>query len=617
MSAKDNDSADYRMLFRPNYELINTAVWWAAALFLPLATYFTFSTAVLCIFCLFSGARTLPSGLELRARHRRLAGHGLEFTDLSALRRRCQGHENEIWIGRGFAWERRHAEMASQISAMDESALEKLSGAAVQTDPAQPVMGSAWIHGLGETEEELYQHLKHVEGHSLIVGTTGAGKTRMFDLLISQAVLRGESVIIIDPKGDKEMAANARRACRAAGDEERFIMFNPAFAETSARINPLANFSRPTEIASRIAALMPDSGGASSTFKAFSWQAVNNIVQGEVICGRRPTLIGISHYLAGGCAALVAEAVREYALQTDENFQEDFAPYQRRLAGASVEKQAGVMRDFYRQVISAKVPSADLEGLISMFEHDAAHFSKMVSGLLPMMSMLTSGALGQLLSPDFQDLKDPRRLYDTRQIINGARVAYIGLDSLTDSMVGSAIGSLILSDLASVAGDRYNYGTDLKPVNIFVDEAAETINEPMIAMLNKGRGARFRLFVATQTFADFAARLGSKDKATQVLGNINSVFALRVTDLETQEYITGKMPTVRIRQLGHSASAGGGSAEPLVISTSGSETLSQEESPLFPAPLLGKLPNLEYIASLAGGRVLKGRIPILTEGEPE
>lgn len=31
-------------------------------------------------------------------------------------------------------------------------------------------------------------------------------------------------------------------------------------------------------------------------------------------------------------------------------------------------------------------------------------------------------------------------------------------DSLTDAMVGSAIGSLFLSDLTAVAGDRYNYG---------------------------------------------------------------------------------------------------------------------------------------------------------------
>lgn len=36
----------------------------------------------------------------------------------------------------------------------------------------------------------------------------------------------------------------------------------------------------------------------------------------------------------------------------------------------------------------------------------------------------------------------------------------MGLDSLSNSMVGSAIGTLFLSDLASTAGSLYNYGTE-------------------------------------------------------------------------------------------------------------------------------------------------------------
>ncbi len=621
MKFKKDPLTEYTYLFRPNYELLNTAVWWFGGMAAVFLIYGFWCRLAVLLFCGLMGLETFSAGLDLRNRHRLLRGRELEFCSLEDLCVHTDGHEDEMWIGRGFEWETSHAQLAVQISTMDETLVN--GGGLISrfvnrfgSDGCDgSFMGSRWIHGLGTREEDLYQHLRHIEGHTLIVGTTGAGKTRMFDLLISQAVMRGEAVIIIDPKGDREMAANARRACRAGGHEDRFIMFNPAFAEESVRLNPLANFSRPTEIASRIAALMTDNGGSSATFKAFSWQAVNNIVQGEVICGRKPTLMDINHYLAGGCAGLVVEAVREYAKRTDPDFEGSFAPWEKRMTGASVEKQASIMKDFYRRHVAEIAPSPDLEGLLSMFEHDAAHFSKMVSGLLPMMSMLTSGSLGSLLSPNYRDLSDERRLYDTRQIINGCKVAYIGLDSLTDSMVGSAIGSLILSDLTSVAGDRYNYGTDNRPVNIFVDEAAETINEPMIAMLNKGRGARFRLFVATQTFADFAARLGSRDKATQVLGNINNIFSLRVTDLETQEYITGKMPSVRVKSLTQSASISAGSTEPLIHSSSSGETLTSEEVPLFPSHLLGKLPNLEYIANLSGGKILKGRIPILTEGK--
>ena len=74
----------------------------------------------------------------------------------------------------------------------------------------------------------------------------------------------------------------------------------------------------------------------------------------------------------------------------------------------------------------------------------------------------------------------------------------------------NGIGSIVLADLASVAGKRYNFNLQNHPVNVFVDEAAEVINDPCIQLLNKGRGAMMRLYIATQTFADFVARTGSE-----------------------------------------------------------------------------------------------------------
>jgi conjugal transfer pilus assembly protein TraD len=120
------------------------------------------------------------------------------------------------------------------------------------------------------------------------------------------------------------------------------------------------------------------------------------------------------------------------------------------------------------------------------------------------------------------------------RVIRSDKVLYAGLDNLADATVGSAIGSILLADLTAVAGDRYNYGVGArKPINVFVDEAAEVINPPTIQLLNKGRGAGFRMAIATQTFADFAARLGDENKARQVLANTNNKIALRILDAET------------------------------------------------------------------------------------
>jgi len=249
-----------------------------------------------------------------------------------------------------------------------------------------------------------------------------------------------------------------------------------------------------------------------------------------------------------------------------------------------------------------------------MFEHDSTHFSKMVANLLPIMNMLTSGEIGKLLSPDADDFFDQRPISDSARIINNAQVAYIGLDSLTDGMVGSAIGALFLSDLTAVAGDRYNYGVDNKPVNVFVDEAAEVINDPFIQLLNKGRGAGIRLFVATQTFADFAARMGAKDKALQVLGNINNTISLRVIDPDTQKYVSENLPKTRLKYVMRDQGHGTDSNNPVLYSGSQGERLMEEEADLFAPQLLGMLPNLEYVAKLGAARVVKGRVPILVEG---
>ena len=76
-----------------------------------------------------------------------------------------------------------------------------------------------------------------------------------------------------------------------------------------------------------------------------------------------------------------------------------------------------------------------------------------------------------------------------------------------------------------------------RTVHLFVDEAAEVVNAPFLQILNKGRGAHLKLFVATQTLSDFVSRMGSKDRAYQLLGNLNNRICLRCIDTETQNFV--------------------------------------------------------------------------------
>ncbi|MGP9797048.1 conjugative transfer system coupling protein TraD [Halomonas sp. 86] len=616
-----SEDISYEMPWRSNYEAMAIAGWCVSGVAayginhlasLPPEPFYYMGGI-----CVTMAVARIPKAIKLHTLQKHLSGRELEFITFKKLLKNLNKKPDYLWLGTGFYWESRHAQRAFEILKRDWSSIVNADGKLEQTmkklsgKEKAPPIGHTWIHGLEPKEITLRQPIGHSESHTLIVGTTGSGKTRYFDLQISQAIARGECVIILDPKGDREMRDNARRACEKLGTPERFIQFHPGFPSESVRINPLRNFSRLTEIPSRIANLIPTEGGGD-VFQSFGWQALNNFSQGLGIINQRPTLKNLRSLMEGGADGLVIEAISTYSEKHIEDWQSLAAPYLEKAAGGPRQKRARLLCHFYSEVVKPKKPSSELEGLISMFLHDAAHFGKMVASLLPILNMLTSGDLGELLSPDPYNMTDERPIMDSEKIINNAMVCYVGLDSLTDNMVASAIGSIFLSDLTAVAGKRYNYGENLKPINLFVDEAAECINDPMIQLLNKGRGALFRLFVATQTYADFVARLGSKDKASQVLGNINNTIALRVKDTETQEFITAGLPPTRVKYVMRTQGQNTLADQPIMHGGNQGERLMEEESELFPAALLGMLPNLEFVANISGGQFVKGRIPILT-----
>jgi conjugal transfer pilus assembly protein TraD len=111
-------------------------------------------------------------------------------------------------LGRGFPW--------TDIEATKLHTLMSMGVVRTLGKAAQHAEGSYWVHGLAP-EQDIYSELANLVGHSLIVGSTRVGKTRLFDILIAQAIFRGETVIIIDPKGDHGLAQNARAACDASG----------------------------------------------------------------------------------------------------------------------------------------------------------------------------------------------------------------------------------------------------------------------------------------------------------------------------------------------------------------------------------------------------------------
>lgn len=547
-----------------------------------------------------------------------IIGRPITFMTTKALLERVQ--PGDVWLGWGFDWKPEHSQRVYELRKTDPALFypPKLFLKMLKREVNTRDIGAKWIHGVEPNEADVHVPFKNLEGHTVIFGTTGCGKTRTFDNLITQAIHRGDVVIIIDPKGDAELREIARRESKRAGRE--FIYFHPAFPQDSARIDPLKNWNRVTEIASRIAALVPSETGADA-FTAFAWDAINVIANGLVEVEDRPNIAKLRQFIQGGPEPLVERTLVAYFKRVDpDRWQTLTAAHVAAFKGArrastSITDELLGYVSYYKTELSKTHHSDVVDSLVSMFEHSRDHFSKMIASLIPILSMLTSGDLGKLLSPDQEDQEDPRPILDIAKLINARHVVYFGLDALSDATVSGALGSIYLADAAAVAGARYNFGCehDAK-VSLFVDEASEVVNTPFLQILNKARGSGFVCTVATQTLSDFVAKLGSEDKAFQLLGNFNNLLAMRTQDSKTQEYILGKLGETAIYSLQTSQGTNSSTEKNLAhFSGAVSDRLSETLEAKVPLELLGMLPNFEYYGIVAGGRIIKGRVPILQE----
>lgn len=603
------ESFDWENPWRPNIEAKMAMAWVGAAaatliigkyMPVPLPLKFSGMAALACT--------AMAAYRGLAAWHRyvdrsRLSNFGMELITISELKQKTElaMKKNAVWLGSGFDWtDSESQKMHSMIGQGISSTIGKI------TDELK-LNGAYWLHGL-DKEADRFMDIANLVGHTLLVGTTRVGKTRMMELLIGQAILRGECVIIIDPKGDHALAEHAKCICEKMGQPERFVYFHPAHPEKSVSLDPMRNWNRRTELASRVAALIPSETGADP-FAAFGWKVLNDIVNGLVATGVSPNLVHLKQYIEGGADNLLLNTLRHHFIDKVPDWETRSSGFIKKFKDRVLEAYI----EFYKQIVIHEAQSSDLDGLISTFEHNRDHFQKMVASLIPILSMLTSDPLSDLLSPT-SEMGSKRQSTDMAKIINNNQVLYLGLDSLADGTVGSAIGSIMLADLTAVAGDRYNYGINtLRPVNLYIDEAAEVINQPTIQLMNKGGGALFRVTLAMQTFADLPARLGDENKARQVLGNANNQIIFRVTDGNTQTYITDSLPKIKYKSISLRYGHGADAHLQDEYKSSYQESVIEEEADLITPAILGELPPLHFFAKLSGGRVIKAKIKILSD----
>ncbi len=583
--------------------------------------------SALAMLCLWMATLRMHRALRILVARASLSGRAMQVVTSKELHKLCRQPE-QVFLGFGFEWQPVHSQRLYELAKINFRdyavcpALLQWQGYAVHPQPDSEI-GLPYIHGVEPRERPLYRPLPNFEGGTLLVGTTQSGKGVALANLITQAIRRGDVVVVIDPKNSRRLKRAVVRACADYREADTFLEFHPAFPETGVRLDFTFNWQKPTEIASRIQSIMPpDTAGA---FSAFGWDAVNVVVQGLVDLDERPNLMKLTKYIEGGIEPVLEAALRRFfdaligpAWRDQPDMKKLLHDAQRGnlkrpSEAASTELLAFVA--FYEHHVPQSQRSKVIDSQVRTFRHNREHYQKITANLLPILSMLTSGDLGMSLSPDPFDADDRRAIMNFEKIERGGHVLYMCLDSLPDPSVASAIGALSLADLAARAGMRYNLGS-YRRIALFVDEVSNVINQPLIEILNKGAEGGIFTTCAMQTLADLAKRLGSEDAARMALGNLNNLIALRSKDRPTQDFIVETFGKTAI----HTLRVGLNNATDAHLgdfTSAYSSQLTESMEELIPADILGKLPNLQYFASVSGGRIIKGRFPILNPDDDQ
>jgi len=562
---------------------------------------------------------------------------------------------HKLFLGRGFRWDQRHTQRLVesrhpqaqrylgpgrlyQATRRMEIRLEhspflswlprltRLDSGWNPLRPLPPVGGAPALHGVGTEEEtDIWMDIGERVGHKLVLGTTRVGKTRLLEILITQDIRRGDVVICFDPKGDIDLLRRMHAEARRAGRLDQFHIFHLGFPDISERYNPVGDFARITEVASRIATQLPSEGN-SAAFREFAWRFTNVVARALVGLGRRPDYHTIARYVTN-----IEPLLTDYFhLWLGKEAPEDWKQAVQRIEGNLNEKTLPMAlrgREFHAIALTRYVKENHLfdpvaDGLRSAFEYDKTYFDKLTASLLPLLEKLTSGRIGALLSPDYKDGADRRPILDWMRVIREQGIVYIGLDALTDAEVSGAVGNSMFADLTSIAGQLYKHGdTQGLPTldghrsvkkTIHADEFNELIGNEFIPLLNKAGGAGFQVTAYTQTASDIEAGIGDRAKAGQITGNLNTLIMLRVKNEITARTLTDQLPKARVytKLAASQVTDNNDPGTSTDFTTRNEDRLTETEMDMLTPADLVQLPKGQAFALLEGGQLYKLRLPL-------
>lgn len=443
------------------------------------------------------------------------------------------------------------------------------------------------------TEEEtkevkpMFLNWGDLAGHLAVYGTTRVGKTRLMVSLIRQCILRGMDIFVIEPKGavgakitkdEDELGAGQEtlswilQFAEEAGRLDDVKYISPMFPHLSLHFNPLFGMSN-EEIASLVATIVP---AKEEFFTAMGYQITMAIMLGleyiektrgqdyinGLISDEYERIFGGESYADGDDDEITRPDLVDKAKGLEEKPSGMSHPPSRTLVTFSdiskLATQKGIksLRDLVRMQNSfsynaniTKDERKKLEilreqaliALDDMVEKDAGYYSKVSTSFNLIISQLSSGRLGELLcsckiNPILDGLANQRR----------GQIVIVQPFPLIFKSASDAFVRIFFAILTSYYGNIGASGRKSpRETAMFVDEGGAVLYKGVENMFNKAGGLGMRIFIFTQSFADYESELGP-EIAKIVNDNTNIKIYMRMNDNTSRTIVAESFGDIRV-----------------------------------------------------------------------
>lgn len=402
--------------------------------------------------------------------------------------------------------------------------------------------------------------------HVIIPATTGSGKTTVIQLLAEHACKFRIPVILVDGKGARETLQALKEVAEAYN--RPFEVFVDG---GDLRYNPVKN-GNDIAVRDKLTNLAEtESVYYSTAAKALLQVTIQLLDEFQKSHKIERNLVWLQHYLLPrNVLHLFADRIQ---LKNPDLFKEKVVVEKKKTTKKKTKKNEAMdktERDFAdveqlseERIVEHDRKTVDLETyylllkenislmteieqtlfkrLFVRYEHKKNPFYLYATSenLQTNINMLLDSELGELF-----DTSGGKRELDIQEVVGEGKIVYISLNGLIYSEFIRTLAQMLVGDINFFASEVYKQvgeTANRSKVLVVFDEPASYLNDKLIDLVNKGRGAGVHAAYAPQTLADID-RIDPVLRK-QLIGNVNTFFIGKTNDPTEIDYWADLMGT--------------------------------------------------------------------------